>query len=283
MTDFTNAKTGPKVYPEQAIDADYQRTEPLITPEQLLRRFLMGIDLSSQMKDPLTGKSMRWTADMIKDIIDSAFSTAEAELGVNLRPVVIQEKHEWNRIAYAGFGFMALRARPVSKIIDLSVVPASGESIYSMPKTWIETAYMPRGQINVIPMTASMVGGDSSAISPTGTATGGSFYLTIVQNTGWVPAYWQVTYLSGYDSGCMPRMVNDLLGCIAATDILSMLAATYAKTNSHSLSIDSLSQSQANNSGALFNTRITDLEKRRTLLVKKLKSLYGRKVFASNV
>ena len=280
MADFTNARSGPSVFVEQSTEADYQRTEPLITPDQLVRRFLMGVDLSSQMKDPFTGKAMRWTPEMVKDIVDGALQTAEAELGILLRPVVVKEKHPFDRFAYNSYGYFVVRQRPVSKIISIAVTPPNGVDVYSMPLEWVETAYLPRGQINIIPMTAAQVGGDSTGISPA-SSNGGSFYLTVVQNRGWVPAYWNIEYVAGYCDGMVPRIVNDFIGVIAASEILSMLAVTYAKVQSHSLGIDGLSQSVSTPGPQIFAQRLEELEKKRLLLSKKIKSLTGRKVWSS--
>lgn len=282
MSDFTNAKSGPKVYPETAVDAEYQRMEPLLTPEQLARRFLMGVDLSSQMRDPFTGKPLRWTPDMVQDIIDGAMQTAETESGVMLRPVTFREKHPFDRFAYKSYGYFQLRNVPASKIVSVAVVPPNGEAVYSMPLEWVETAYLPRGQINIIPMTAAQVGGSSTTgIFPGQSANGGAFYLTVVQQAGWVPAYWQVEYVAGYCDGQVPRFVNDLIGTIAAMDILSMLATTYAKVQSHSLGIDGLSQSISTPGPQIFKQRLDELKERRILLVKKLKAMTGRKIFSS--
>lgn len=282
MADFTDSKASGSLYPTSALEADFERMEPLLTPEQLLNRFLRGIDLSSQMKDPLTGKPQRWTAEGIKDIIDGAFITAEEELGLNLRPIVVREKHPFDRNSYNSYGFFILRQRPASRILRVSVTPPNDTTIYEMPLEWVETKYMnTSGQINIIPMTAAQLGGLSSSINPVNSSNGGSFYLTLVNSAGWVPAYWQIEYISGFCDGNVPRVVNDLIGCIAASDILSMLATTYAAVQSHSLGIDGLSQSISTPGPQIFQVRLEELDKRRKLLVKKLKSRYNRKIFSS--
>lgn len=267
MADFTFSKKGPNLAPQNAIEADIQRLEPILTPEQLVRRFLMGIDLSSQMRDPFTGKPLRWTPEMVKDIIDGAMNTAELELRTPLRPIVVQEKHPFDRFAYKSFGFFKLRQTPVSRILSVGVVPPNGETVYSMPLEWVETAYSPTGQINIIPMTAAQVGGSSTGIFPGQSANGGAFYLTVVQQAGWVPAYWQIEYVAGYCDGQVPRIINDLIGVIAAMDILSMLATTYAKVQSQSLGIDGLSQSVSTPGPQIFAQRLEELEKRKTTLI----------------
>lgn len=278
------SKQGPSVFPEAAADADYQRYEPILTPDQLVRRFLWGIDLSSQMKDPFTGKAVRWTPEMVSDIIDGAIQTAEVESGAFLRPVSFREKHPFDRFAYKSYGFFQLRNVPASKIVSVGVVPPNGETVYSMPLEWVETAYLPRGQINIIPMTAAQVGGSSTTgIFPGQSGNGGAFYLTVVQQAGWVPAYWEIEYVAGFCDGLVPRFVNDLIGTIAAMDILSMLATTYAKVQSHSLGIDGLSQSVSTPGPQVFKQRLDELTAKRQLLIKKLKSLTGRKIFSSSI
>jgi hypothetical protein len=243
---------------------------------------LLGIDLSSQMKDPFTGKPQRFTSEIAKDLIDGAMQTAEEETGLLFRPVVVREKYAFDRYAYASYGFFKLRQVPASKILSVGVTPPNGETVYSMPLEWIETQNMWHGQINVIPMTAAQVGGTSTTgIFPGQSSNGGSFYLTVVQQAGWVPAYWQIEYVAGWCDGMVPRVVNDYIGTIAAMDILSMLAATYANVQSHSLSMDGLSQSVSSPGPQIYDTRLKMLEERRALLVKKLKSKFGRKIFAS--
>lgn len=283
MADFTNAKAGANPFPNSATDADYKRNEPLLTPDQLIRRFLYGIDLSSQMKDPFTGKPVRWTPEMVQDIINGAMETAEVETGIFLRPVVFTEKHPFDRFAYASYGFFRLRNTPVTKILSVGVVPPTGEVVYSMPLEWVETAYSPSGQINIIPMTAAQVGGSSTGIFPGYSSNGGAFYLTVVQNAGWVPAYWQIEYEAGFCDGMVPRFVNDYIGAIAAMEILSMLATTYAKVQSTSLGIDGLSQSVSTPGPQIFKVRLEELEKKRDLLRKKLKGMFSKKVFASSL
>lgn len=285
MSNFTDSKKGVgSLYPPNATDADYRRGEPLISPEQLVQRFLWGIDLSSQMRDPFTGKPVRWTPEMVKDIIDGAFDTAELETGLMLRPVEFTEKHPFDKFAYASYGFFQLRNKPASRILSVGVVPSNGEAVYSMPLEWVEVASLHTGQINIIPMTAAQVGGSSlTGIFPGQSSNGGSFYLTVVQNAGWVPFYWQITYIAGFCDGEVPRVVNELIGTIAAMEILSMLATTYAQVQSHSLGIDGLSQSISTPGPQIYKIRLEELDVKRKLLVKKLKALYGRKIWASNI
>jgi hypothetical protein len=277
--DFTNAKQAPVVFPENAIETAYGRMEPIVGPNELRNRYLFGIPLVSQLKDPTTGKNQVITDDILKDIIDSALQTVELECNIDIFPVIRKEKQAYDRNTYESFGYMMLEKRPVNSLISIGITPANGVDVYTIPLEWVETALAVRGQINVIPMTASFIQG---GYVPAGQS-GASYFLAVIGNRSWVPAYWQVTYSSGFPDGLVPRPINDLIGTIAAMDVLSMLAVTYARTNSHSLGIDSLSQSISTPGPQLFKVRLEELTAKRTLLTNKVKALMGRKFVSSNV
>jgi hypothetical protein len=81
----------------------------------------------------------------------------------------------------------------------------------------------------------------------------------------------------------IPVPVNDLIGYYAAIEILSMLAATYARSTSQSLSIDSFSQSAGGPGPQLFAKRMEELMALRDALKKKIKTAYGQKIFSGQV
>lgn len=62
-----------------------------------------------------------------------------------------------------------------------------------------------------------------------------------------------------------------------------MLAATYARTNSHSLGIDGLSQSVSTPGPQIFKIRLEELEKKKTALTKKIKAIFGYKIFSGTL
>jgi hypothetical protein len=277
MADYTDTKPGPSITPENAIEADYGRLEPIIGPTELRQRHLFGIPLVSQLKDPYTGRPQIMTDDFLRDYIDGAMQQGEQLVGIDFRPVIHKEKYPFDRNSYESYGYFMLNHRPVSNLAHIAVAPANGTEVYSVPLEWVEVANMVRGQINIIPMTAAFIQGGTV---PAG-QTGSSYFLAILGNKFWVPAYWQITYTSGFPDGLVPRVVNDLIGTIAAMEILSMLAVTFARTNSHSLGLDGLSQSISTPGPQIFAVRLEELEKKKTELVKKLKAKTGRKIFST--
>jgi len=278
MADYSDSKyTVGAVSPENAIASAWDRLEPLLTPEQRRMRFLFVIPLVSKMIDPETGRRMKMGDELLQDYIVRAVSVAEDESHADIMPVKRREKKPFDRPTYDSFGYIELNHKPVSSIDKFSVTPADNNDIYELPKNWIETANMIRGQVNIIPLNIALTGG---GIVPTQSA-GGSLYLSIMNMRGWVPAFWQVEYTSGFPDGLVPREVNELIGTIAAMDILSMLGATDADVTSRSLGIDGMSQSIGGPGADKFRPRIEELAKKRQQLVRKLKTKLGMKLFSS--
>ncbi len=279
MADYTKSKSGPgRQFPDNATQSSWGRVEPLVTPEQVRNRHLFGIPLVSAMKDPLTGKPQVYTDDMIRDTIDRAVAMCETATGLDIFPVQSMEKHPFDRNEYESFGYFRLERRPVTSVEALDIVPPNGQALYSVPLEWIETGYLPKGQINLIPMGNSIAYG-----TPANVGSGGALFLNVLGNQPWVPAFWQITYTSGFPDGMLPKSVNELIGVWAAMEILSSLAATYGKSQSHSLGIDGLSQSISTPGPQIFKVRYEELEEKRKSLVKKLKTQYGLNLFSGNV
>lgn len=278
MADYTTSKPGiGATFPEHAIETAYGRLEPIITPDQLTVRYLFGLPLVSQMKDPFTGKQIPMTPEMVRELIDSAVQKAELELDFDIYPVQRAEKYPFDRQAYNSYGYVQLENRPVTSIDSLSIVPPNNMPVFYVPLDWVETAYLPRGQLNLIPITAAFVQGTVVPVGPAGAA----YYLFANAGVNWIPAYWQINYTSGFKDALVPRVVNDYIGILAAMDILSMLAATFARTNSHSLSLDGQSQSVSTPGPQVFAARLQDLENKKKVLGNKIKTLMGRKIFST--
>lgn len=281
MGDYTNSK--PPVggmSPTGVIDTAWSRLEPLITVQKLKDLHLFGIPLVSFIKDPITKQPQRMNDEIVEEKINDAVALAEAELGMQIFPTQHLEKYAFDKNEFQSLGYFQLRQRPCSSIERLTVTPANGQDIYEVPVDWVETAYLPRGQISIIPLNIATVGGGFVPAAHTG---GGAFFLSILGQRPWIAAFWQIKYTTGWPDGKLPRMVNQYIAAIAAIEILSLLAATYARSTSHSLGIDSMSQSVSTPGPQLFKTRIEELEAKRKMLLGKLKSMFGLKLFSNNV
>jgi hypothetical protein len=283
MADYTINGTKPTLgdlSPLGAADSSWSRLQPLVDPQKLRNTHLMGLTLISGMRD-LNGRIQPITDDMLRDQIIEAVGLAETELGMDIFPTQHVEKLAFDANEFRALGYFRLRNRAISSIEDMTVNPANGVDIYRVPLDWIETAMLAVGQINIIPINIATVGGAfiPAAASQTG---GAAFFLSILGQRNWIPAFWQVKYTTGFQDGKIPIMVNQLIGTVAAMEVLSQLAATYAKVSGHSTSIDGLGQSVSGPAGRLFELRMSELAAKRIFLVNKIKAAFGLKLFSDN-
>jgi hypothetical protein len=281
MADHTYSKAGlGAIYPDGGFDTTWQRSEALITPERLVRRHLFGIPLVSGSKDPRTGKADVMTPDDIIDHIDRAVGTLELETGLIIFPTQYKAKLPYDRCEYQSFGYFRIEKKPIASIELLTINLSNNQDIFSVPLDWIETAKLHVGQINIIPLTIALTKGGSSA---TPTTSGGGVLLALMGNAPWLASYFQIDCTLGFKDGMLPKVMNDLIGTIAAMQILSQLASTYGKSTGSSLSIDGMSQSVSSPGANIFTKRYTDLAQERAFLTKKIKVAWGTTLFTSNV
>lgn len=278
--DYSKSKnTLGKLVPENAIGSVWNRYEPLITPEQLRTRHLFGIPLVSRAKDVYTGKPMVMTDDVLRDMIVRAVSLVETEGNFDIMPVKYREKTAFDRNAFDSFGYMELKRRPVASVDRLSVTPSNQVDVYVVPQDWVEASGFQRGQINIVPLTIAFTNG---GFIPSQSA-GGAAFLSILGAKGWIPAYWQIEYTTGFPDGALPRDLNELIGVVAAIETLSLLATTDADANSRSIGIDGLSQSVSSAGPQKYQARIEVLTQKKQMLIDKFKGRFALKMFSSNV
>jgi hypothetical protein len=246
------------------------RIEPLLTPKKLVSRYLKGIDLSDYDDDDL------------KDKIDLAINEAELLLDTTLTPVRRKEKHPFDANLYKKFIHIMTNFGPVLQIDKLCIQSSNNVNIFEIPADWIEAARFFQKQINVIPLTVVGATGISSG-QPTGAA-GLAFIAAMNGGIDWVPSYWEVEYTTGVctKEGHVPLVVNELVGAIAAIEILGNLGALN-KNTSISVSHDGISQASSNPGPAVYQTRIGELMGKKEELTKKIKRVIYNKYFVSNI
>jgi len=275
MADYTVSKSGPgAAYPDNSVQATWQRLEPVVTPEQVRNRHLFGIPLISGIKDPISGRAQVYTDSLMLDTIDRSLAQVESETDLVIFPIRVQETQPFDRAEYQAFGYFRLQQRPASAVHRLSIVPPDGQYLYDVPMNWVSTGFLPSGQINLVPIGNAIAYGAPAEVG---------LFLNVFGQQPWTPAFWLIEYTAGFPDGMLPKSVNELLGVVAAMEVLSSLAATYAKSTGHSLGIDGLSQSVSTPGPQLYTTRLTDLAAKRKVLTKKLKAEYGQTLFSGNL
>ncbi len=258
------------------------RLEPLITPAQLKNTQLFGLPMISGTKNPDTGLADRLTNETISDMIDNAQAEVETLTHMRLMPEQVAERQPFDPQEFQANGYMRLKERPVASVESVQIVTSDLTPVFTFNLDWVETGMLDQGQINVMPLllTLRKHGSDGGGVVAQGA---GNAYLSVFGGSRWMPALISVTYTVGFKDGKLPKIVNELIGVVAAINILSMLAPTYGKSSGSSLSIDGLSQSVSTPGPEIFNLRITELKEKRDTLVRKLKSKSGQSLFSGNV
>jgi hypothetical protein len=281
MADYTDSKNGlGSVVHENEIDNDWTDLGPIITPEKLRRVHLFGIPLVSNIRDPITKRVQVMDDTLIKEFINEASSLAETESKLKIFPRQIKEKQAFDRAAYDQFGYMQLRQRPIASIEALTVTPSNEVDIFNIPLEWVDCGLLHLGQLNLIPLTISTKAG---AVVPMGTSPGGATFLSIFGSRPWLPLFFEIKYTVGFPNGLVSKIVNQYIGCIAAMEILSVLAATYSRSNSTSLGIDGLSQSISTPGMELFKVRMEELSQKRKWILGRLQAAYNMHIIVDNV
>jgi hypothetical protein len=265
---------GTAVYPVHAKETSglLKRVEPLLTPDKLISRYLKGIPLQFPNGDS-------FTPDELKDRINLASNEVETLIGCPIYRNAVQEKAPFDKSLYDAFIQLRTEQGPIVSIEHLAIVSANGENIFELPPDWIETANFSKRQINVIPLLAAY--GINTVQGAVGNA--GIAFLSVMGGLGWVPAYWQINYTAGISAteGQIPIPVNELIGVVAAIDILSSIAPSNIY-NSQSMSQDGISQSSSGPGVNVYNKRLEDLENKKAELIKKLKALFFSRFHVSN-
>lgn len=282
--DVTNTSDRPALGNELDGATDAQggvtRVEALITPEQLKDRFLPGIPLYAALPDPVTG--IRYHIDDTKlkeEFISSAVADVEMETRVHVLPKEVSKRLPFDLHEYKQMGFFRLSDAPITEVIELFVSDATLNPIFFIPTTWIEAGGLQKGQVNIIPLQPAFVGG---GIVGSADSAGGAAFIALLGARSWVARWWLIQYRAGFKEGRIPRVVNDLVGCRAAIDVLSRLAATN-RVNSFGLGIDGTSQNIASPGPQVYKQAIEDLELKYKRLSGKVKALFGKRLFVDNV
>lgn len=303
---FKNAKKPVGgVYPERAIDGTGQieRYEPLIDGKTLKERYFFGVPMTS----PVTGEKIN--NRMLNDVIKRGMNMFELESQLDVMPTIRRHRLAFDPNLYYQNIFLEVPNKPIRKVLRLAICSSnytdintvetqagteglptgspqnalrypSGGEIYEIPKEWIEMGNAVRGYINVNPI--------SPAFTAIGTATAvpaaGATILQFIGQQGWTPSYWSIEVLHGMtgEDGSVPVIINEAVGAKAAMLLIDNLLPLFRNV-SQSMGADGLSQSVNDNMLNLLQTKRELAEKEYDKIVKRLKALYGNKLFSSNV
>lgn len=276
MADFTNSKIYKGTsYPLHCYESSnlFKRVEAMLTPAKLISRFLLGIRLPVEFQD----------TEMLKDRINMAQNEAEVLLKTTMTPELFVQKHPYDASLYSNFIHLRSEHKPILSVESIRVTSADGQNIYEIPIQWVEVANAMQGQLNVIPLLSSF-GNSYTGGGTIVSQNAGMIFIATLGSMRWLPAFWEVTYRSGLtlSEGQVPLVINNIVGCMAAIDILSNLASLNT-SNSTSISQDGISQSSSGPGPQLYMQRISELEAKKKKFIEEIKALYGNKICYSNI
>lgn len=229
------------------LDNTYNKKgEPIITVKKLKETYLFGVVIRNRETNE------NYSDEAYQNNIDNAISFLEHYLDISISPVKRFVEYKDYRINdYAEWGYFQLNNYPVKCIRKLELVyfrDADGEELtaQTIPNNWMRLQAHD-GLVRMIPNARFPA---SLQISNTG-----QFFPELLRSP-LVPHSWKFTYDYGFDPGCVPTLLNQAIGTIAAINSLIVgghliLGAGIAAT---SISLDGLSQSiqttqSAENSG----------------------------------
>lgn len=229
------------------LDNTYNRKgEPIISVAQLKATYLFGVIVRNRETNE------NFSDDAYQQFIDNAVSMLEHYLDISISPIKNFEEFKDYRINdYAEWGYFQLNNYPVKCIRKMELVYFRDSdglpiAVQTIPNNWLRLQAHD-GLVRMIPNAKFPA---SLQISQTG-----AFFPELLRSQ-LVPHAWKITYDYGFDTGCVPTLLNQAIGTIAAIQALTVgghliIGAGIAGT---SISLDGLSQSiqttqSAENSG----------------------------------
>lgn len=206
---------------------------PLVTPEDLRKTYLFGIEIVDNQGVPLSNETLQV-------YIDNAVSALEHDLDISILPRTEVENRDYHMNEYWDWGYFQLNNFPVIKFEKMELVyfrdeNGAPETLQVIPNNWIRV--QPHdGIIRLIP-NARFPG--NLQIDQVGN------YFPEILRTKTVPHLWQMTYQHGFQDGKIPNMINQAIALTAAIQALIIAGNLVigAGIAAQSISLDGLSQS----------------------------------------
>jgi hypothetical protein len=258
----------------------FSRVESLITVKELKAKYLFGIPLYSFLPDPVTRKRVQYSEETLAEAIRLAVNKLEFMTNIDIQPVQHTKRLPFDRNQYFQLGYFQLPHKPVTEVTSLFVKPAGNTGVvYSIDPAWIDNGQLQRGQVNIIPLMPASVGGFAPLPSA---GAGGAAFIAVLGLLGWVPSFWEMTYISGFKEGRVPNVVNNIIGIMAAQDVLGDIGATN-RIGQYSVGLDGAQQSVNTGGPNVYKDRIDALEEDRKALTNRLKKKFGVSLFSGSV
>ena len=249
------------------------RSEPVLTPQLLVSRYLKGIPLAFPNGD-------HYTAADIQDQIVLAQNEVEINCKITITREQFTDKVPFDINLYKSFIYLKTEQNPILAVQDVSIVSSDGYKVFKIPSEWLEPSNFSKGIVNVVPI----LGAYSVATGGGVGAYGGLPYINVFSQLTFVPGFWQIVYQTGVSKieGQFPTIINDLIGVTAALNMLMNIQTMFINI-SQSLSRDGISQSSSGPGPRMYQLYIDELKEKRDKLIGKVKGAFATKLILSNI
>lgn len=227
-----------KIFPPNSVsNPGFLRHETLLTPTEMRKRFLFGVEFKDANGNELEDS-------VFQDAIGDGISTFEHEFGITVNPTTYTEPYDYRFEDYNNYCYLQLNHRPVIEVKGVNLKIANNVVLSPFPLDWVQL-YKDTGQIQLVPTIGSI--GQFNIL-------GGLPYTWCIRRN--YPQMLEIEYVAGFEQDRIPKIVNSYIGMNAAISLLIIAGDLIIGPgiSSQSISFDGLSQSlnstlSAENSG----------------------------------
>jgi hypothetical protein len=236
----------------------------VITPEELKKIWLFGVDLTDDDGNPMSDEMLEFYILAAQDWLQSEIS------GLLLCEQDIYEYHDYYINDYVSYGFIKLFKYPVQSVEGVEVQFPLATSVLKFDSSWYRVESV-GATVQLVPTQGTF---SSILLSQ-----GGSFLPLFYSGMQNVPSIWRVNYKAGFKKGQIPYALKEIIGMKAAIGPLNIAGDLIAGAGiaSKSISIDGLSQSIGTTSSATnagYGARIIQYSKQIDSALDALKRTY---------
>lgn len=248
--------------PRSASNPGFNRYGSILTPFDLLSKYLFGVDFKNGNGTPLL--------DMVlQDSILSAISEFEHNFNLTLTPTTYTEPYDYDASDYNMYAFFQLMHRPVISLEYVKIKLSNSVTFVQFPQDWVRLNTV-AGQVNIVPVAGSLTGFNIG---------NGGLLPKVYGVSKDFPQLFEIKYVAGFEQNKIPLIVNEWIGYKAALPLLMVAGDLVlgAGISSQSISFDGLSQSiksNASGSEGAFGARITEYKEQLKELEKTIRKFY---------
>jgi len=236
----------------------------VITPDQLKKIFLFGVDLTNDDGDP-------YPDELFEFYIRSAQQWFETQIGgLKLCEQTFTEVHDYRLSDYIQYSFIKLFKYPCQEVNKVSVQFPLSTNLLEFDPTWYR-AESHSGHVNLFPTQGTF---SSILLSQ-----GGSYIPLLYSGIEYVPHVLHVEYKAGFKKGEVPQNILNIIGMKSSLGPLNIAGDLIAGAGiaTKSVGIDGISQSigtTASATNAGYGARIIQYDKQIAAEIASLKNYY---------